>query len=82
MCGKNTEQGGEVIKLDSIKERVGAYIERTGTTKGELASQLGMSRVSLHSKLTGQTEFRLSEAERLANILGCSVDELRVSPFE
>ena len=82
MCGKNTEQGGEVIKLDSIKERVGAYIERTGTTKGELASQLGMSRVSLRSKLTGQTEFRLSEAERLANILGCSVDELRVSPFE
>lgn len=68
--------------MDSIKERVGAYIERTGTTKGELASQLGMSRVSLHSKLTGQTEFRLSEAERLADILGCSVDELRVSPFE
>lgn len=67
--------------MDSIKERVGAYIERTGTTKGELAKKLGMSRVSLHSKLMGQTEFRLSEAERLASILGCSVDELRVSPF-
>ena len=67
--------------MDSIKERVGAYIERTGTTKSELAKKLGMSRVSLHSKLVGQTEFRLSEAERLAAILGCSVDELRVSPF-
>jgi DNA-binding XRE family transcriptional regulator len=67
--------------LESIKERVGAYIERTGTTKSELAQKLGMSRVTLHSKLTGQTEFRLSEAERLAQILGCSVDDLRVSPF-
>lgn len=67
--------------MESIKERVGAYIERTGTTKGELAQKLGMSRVTLHSKLTGQTEFRLSEAERLAQILGCSVDDLRVSPF-
>ena len=67
--------------MESIKERVGAYIERTGTTKSELAQKLGMSRVTLHSKLTGQTEFRLSEAERLAHILGCSVDDLRVSPF-
>lgn len=68
--------------MDSIKERVGAYIERTGTTKTELAKQLGMSRVTLHSKLVGRSEFRLSEAERLATIIGCSVDELRVSPFE
>ena len=67
--------------MDSIRERVGAFIERTGMTKAELASQLGMSRVSLHSKLSGQTEFRLSEAERLAEILGCSVDDLRISPF-
>lgn len=67
--------------MDSIKERVGAYIERTGTTKSELADMLGMSRVTLHSKLAGQTEFRLSEAERLAQILGCSVDDLRISPF-
>lgn len=67
--------------MDSIRERVGAFIERTGMTKAELANQLGMSRVSLHSKLSGQTEFRLSEAERLAEILGCSVDDLRISPF-
>ena len=68
--------------MDSIRERVGAFIERTGMTKAELANQLGMSRVSLHSKLSGQTEFRLSEAERLAEILGCSVDDLRISPFD
>lgn len=67
--------------MDSIKERVGAYLERTGTTKAELAQSLGMSRVTLHSKLVGQSEFRLSEAEQLANVLGCSVDDLRVSPF-
>ena len=67
--------------MESIRERVGAYLERTGETKSELANKLGMSRVSLHSKLIGHTEFRLSEAERLAEILGCSVDDLRVSPY-
>lgn len=75
----NREGGYDV---ESIRERVGAYIERTGMTKGELAERLGMSRVTLHSKLMGQTEFRFSEAQELAEILGCSIDELRISPFE
>lgn len=68
--------------MESIRERVGAYIERTGMTKGELAERLGMSRVTLHSKLMGQTEFRFGEAQELAEILGCSIDELRISPFK
>lgn len=67
--------------MDSIRERVGAFTERTGTTKQELAEKLGMSRVTLHNKLMGNSEFSLSEAQKLAGILGCTVDDLRVSPF-
>lgn len=64
--------------MDSIRERVALHLARTGKTKGELADELGMSRVTLHAKLNGLSDFKLSEAETLANIIGCSVDDLRV----
>lgn len=68
--------------MDSIKERVGAYLEREGMTKKWLADELGMTTVTLSSKLNGETEFSFSQAIRLSEILGCKVSELLVSPFE
>lgn len=67
--------------MDSIKERVGAYLEREGKTKKWLADELDMSTVTLNSKLNGETEFSFSQAIRLSDVLGCTVSELRVSPF-
>ena len=67
--------------MDSIKERVGAYLEREGKTKRWLAENLSMSTVTLNSKLSGETEFSFSQAIRLSEILGCNVSDLRVSPF-
>lgn len=67
--------------MDSIKERVGAYLEREGKTKQELASELGMTTVTLSSKLSGRTDFTFSQAIRLSEILGCTVNELRISPL-
>lgn len=67
--------------MDSIKERVGAYLEREGKTKKWLADELDMTTVTLSSKLSGETEFSFSQAIRLSEILGCTVNELRVSPF-
>lgn len=67
--------------MDSIKERVGAYLEREGKTKKWLADELDMTTVTLSSKLSGETEFSFSQAIRLSEILGCTVSELRVSPF-
>lgn len=67
--------------MDSIRERVGAYLEREGRTKKWLADELGMSTVTLNSKLNGETEFSFSQAIRLSDVLGCTVSELRVSPF-
>ncbi len=67
--------------MDSLKERVGAYLARTGKTKAELAAQLGMSRTTLHAKLCGTTEFTLREGYELAQILGCTTDEMLKSPY-
>lgn len=67
--------------MDSIRERVGAYLAREGKTKKWLADELEMSTVTLNSKLNGETEFSFSQAIRLSDVLGCTVSELRVSPF-
>lgn len=64
----------------ATQARVAAYCAVTGTTKDELARDLGMTRQTLHSKLTGETEFKLSEAVQLSKILGCDVDELTKIP--
>ena len=66
--------------MDYISQRVGAYVGATGTTRAELAAQLGMSTVTLHSRLTKKTDWKLSEAEALARILGCSIEDLRNPP--
>lgn len=65
--------------MDSIKERVGAYLAREKQTKQWMAGELGMTTVTLNSKLNGDTEFTLSQAIRLSEILGCAVSELRTS---
>ncbi len=67
--------------MDSIKERVGAFLERTGMTKKQLAEEMGMPVSTFHSKLSGQSEFSFSEGRRLARILDCTTDEMFVSPF-
>jgi transcriptional regulator with XRE-family HTH domain len=66
-----------VSKLELLKDRVAIYCLHTGETRESIAKRLGVSTVTLRSKLNGETEFKLSEAEALASILGCSVDELK-----
>ena len=59
-----------------ITELVNEYAARTGTTRQELADRLGMSRVSLYMRLKGSIEFSLSQAVKLAEILGCDLTDL------
>ena len=66
----------------AIRERLGAYLERTGATKQSVASALGITTVTLASKLRGESLFDLEQAFRLADLIGCKVDDLRVRPFE
>ena len=65
--------------MDSIKEHVGAYLERTGTTKKQLAEQMGMPYSTFHSKLYGPSEFTFFEGRRLSQIVGCTTDEMFIS---
>ena len=62
----------------AIKQRVGAYLEGTGTTKEQLAHDLGISRGALYAKLNGTSDFSLPEAYKLSHLLGCTVEDLRV----
>lgn len=61
----------------STEDRVNDYLDRTGRTRTDLASELQMSRQTFRKKVTGEIEFRLSEAGQLAEILGCTVDDFR-----
>ena len=69
----------EVTILNSLKERIGAFLENTGTTKQSLANQLGISTQTLRNKLSGKSDFSLTEGICLSKILGCTVEDLRHS---
>lgn len=66
----------------AIRERLGAYLARTGATKQSVADALGITTVTLASKLRGESLFDLEQAFRLADLIGCRVDDLRIRPFE
>ena len=66
----------------AIRERLGAYLARTAATKQSVAAALGITTVTLASKLRGDSLFDLEQAFRLADLIGCRVDDLRVRPFE
>lgn len=63
--------------MELLKDRVAIYCAHTGATRESIARRIGMSTTSFWAKLNGKTEFKLSEAEALSKILGCSVDDLR-----
>lgn len=68
--------------MDSIKHRIVIWQMATGKGKDELCDELRMSKSTLYSKLNGVTEFSLTEARTLAQLFGCSVDELFIDPIE
>ena len=65
----------------AIRERLGAYLATSGATKQSVAASLGITTVTLNSKLKGDSEFTLTQAFDLADLIGCSVDDLRDRPF-
>lgn len=62
--------------LDRIGEQVALYMHRSGNTREQVATRLGMSHDSLSNKLNGRTEFKASELAALHEITGASLDEL------
>lgn len=50
-------------------------IEEKGFKYGFIANQLGISRYTLQMKIDNDSEFRVSEVDALANLLGLSLLE-------
>lgn len=81
-----TEFWTEVNKLTqkamttAIKERVALYVARTKNDRQTIAEQMGMPVSTFYSKLNGPSEFSFTEGKRLAEIIGCTVDEMFIRP--
>lgn len=52
-----------------------AALVRKGITSGELAEMIGLSRQSLSYRMNNIVEFRISEVEKIAQILGLNLEE-------
>lgn len=64
------------MTFNGIDEAIAAYLRRTGKTQSELADDLGMSENTLSWKRRGIREFKFSEVIKIAEITGCSLDEM------
>ena len=62
--------------MNNAKKLLGAYLEMSDSTKKEVAEKLGMSTDAFRMKMNGSTEFTLSQAKKLAEILRCTIDDL------
>ena len=64
----------------AIQERVALYVTRTKKDRKSIAEQMGMPVTTFYSKLNGPSEFSFSEGKLLAEIIGCTVDEMFIQP--
>lgn len=64
------------MEYPAIAERVG----RMGIPKSRMCEVIGVTRHGLSDKLSGRTEFTLTEALALARFFGTSVEELAGAP--
>lgn len=56
-------------------------VKKSGLKKSYIAEHLGMNPKTLWRKLSGQTEFTLSEADKLGEVLGMKPEEKRTIFF-
>lgn len=73
----DTQKGGE---MEAIKANVDRYVDEHATTKDALAKALSISRSSLYDKLAGKRPWMLDEVISLADLMGCTVNDLLTMP--
>lgn len=67
----------ETVYYEELDMRVADWCRRNGYTKERFAHEvMGMSPNTLMYKLRGDTEFTLTEARRIAELLDAPLDEL------
>lgn len=65
------------LNLAKLNECVSVHVGSNGTTLEAVAGKLGITRVSLWSKLHGKTRFYADELFVLADLIGRNVNEFR-----
>lgn len=55
--------------------QIRAYIESKGLKLGHVARVLGISSSALHQKLNDESDFKVSEADRLSAMLGLTMEQ-------
>lgn len=55
--------------------QIRAYIESQGLKLGHVARVLGISSSALHQKLNDESDFKVSEADRLSAMLGLTIEQ-------
>ncbi|UUG68617.1 helix-turn-helix protein [Halomonas phage YPHTV-1] len=61
---------------DQMENKINEYLEIRGFKKKWVADQLGVSQVVLSRWINGHSNPSLENAFRLAELLGCKVDDL------
>lgn len=61
--------------MDRFAEKIGAWLLRDGNTKKQLSDALGISVSTLNNRLAGEYEWTWNEVRKLADVIGCSLDE-------
>ena len=61
--------------MTQVKEAIRCYMDESGKTCEDIASDLGIGRTSFFNKLRGQFSFTLGEAYAMSRMLGCTMDE-------
>ena len=62
--------------MEGIKQHINDYVDDHDTTREALAKAIGISRSSLYDKMSGKRPWMLDEVIRLADYMGCTVQDL------
>lgn len=62
--------------MASITERIGGYMLANNVGKHEFARMLGLDPRQFNKRLSGEIDWRLTEVGKIAELIGCSLDEL------
>lgn len=65
--------------MEGIKQHINDYVDEHDTTREALAKAIGISRSSLYDKMSGKRPWMLEEVIKLADFMGCTVQDLITS---
>ena len=63
------------MTFERLSKAVRVYQANSGKSQKQVAKEIGMTPESLRNKLCGRTEFKLSEINRLCQMVGMTLDE-------